>query len=186
MGFRKALIIFVGILLWLILLILPFLPVGGFSILFPLLLLPPLIIGGPILIVYDLLKNVKKNRMIKIVLLSIIAVPLAIVTSFATGLFLGSIIAPVIRNLDTSYTPGFTQEKFNTIKLGSTKEDVLQILGEPFYKEDWKGDRAVEFWQYTKSGKTGDIDVNDFVGGIFIKIWFDKGGKVVNKTSDVF
>jgi len=52
----------------------------------------------------------------------------------------------------TIYTDGYSNRGYRNIRNGMTKNDVLAIIGEPFYtNEDWKRWGPEERWWYTKS-----------------------------------
>jgi len=73
---------------------------------------------------------------------------------------------PIMCYYGTKYTDGFSQEKFDKIQIGMTKAEVIQLLGEPFYKSEndsllWKNIDSTWFnyhepngnstrWHYTK------------------------------------
>lgn len=185
MNFSKKKIILIGIFVWFVMNLLFFLPLplGNFDD-FKAPILQIFVISFPIFMIYLLLAKLK-GRIIKTVLLSLIAIPLTIILFLYTlGFFTVVSEFTPLRELDTYYTAGFSQEKFDSIKIGATKEEVTQILGDPFYKDDLSLDR--EYWQYTKSGKLGDPGANDLIGGLYIRIWFDKDGKVDTKSNSVF
>lgn len=85
--------------------------------------------------------------------------------------------ATSLRERDTYFALGFSYEKFNNIKEGATKEEVLQTLGEPLQKIDW-GDHTQQTWRYSKNGKLGDIEAGDLIGKNHYEILFDQSGKV--------
>lgn len=84
--------------------------------------------------------------------------------------------------IDTLYTPNFSYEKFQEIKKGMTKEQVKQILGDPFSIVK-PGD---ERWGYSKNGKSGIADLNDFIGWRSIDVFFDEDQKVSSKSDHIF
>ncbi len=94
-----------------------------------------------------------------------------------------------LRDIDTIYTADFTQQKFDQITVGMDKDQVHNILGEPFDKtvmNTTSSNPSQEWWQYSKSGKLGFSDLNDFIGGNYVRVFFDKEGKVTSKQVQVF
>ncbi|MBD2437744.1 hypothetical protein [Nostoc sp. FACHB-110] len=71
--------------------------------------------------------------------------------------------------IDTKLPPGFTPQKFDSIKPGMSKSEVSQILPEPTYSSDDGGS-----WHY---GEDGAAPFGDFAWFDFI-IRFDVQGKV--------
>lgn len=51
--------------------------------------------------------------------------------------------------IDTVCAPGFTEEKFQQIKIGMTIKEVEALLGPPLNVPDWNTD----FYHYTSDGK---------------------------------
>jgi len=53
--------------------------------------------------------------------------------------------------IDTIFAPGFSQQKFSQIEAGMTKQEILDILGEPL---NIMGEHpALVCWQYSTDGK---------------------------------
>ncbi|WP_427159719.1 hypothetical protein ACQFX9_27600 [Aliinostoc sp. HNIBRCY26] len=81
------------------------------------------------------------------------------------------------RLIDTQLPPGFTVQKFESIKPGMTKAEVSKILPAPMYKSDDGGS-----WHY---GQDGAAPFGDFAWFDF-KIHFDAEGKVIKTERQKF
>lgn len=78
-------------------------------------------------------------------------------------------------HIDTKFAPGFSEVKFNNIQPGFTKNDVLNILGEPLEKheaDEWSR------WSYSTDGKCQWLCD---LAWISYEINFDNEGKIKNK-----
>ncbi|HIK04176.1 MAG TPA: hypothetical protein IGS40_05605 [Trichormus sp. M33_DOE_039] len=79
--------------------------------------------------------------------------------------------------IDTKLPPDFTLQKFDRIKLGMTKADVLKILPAPMYSSDDESS-----WRY---GEDGAAPFGDFAWFEFT-IHFDPQGKVMKTQRQKF
>jgi len=79
--------------------------------------------------------------------------------------------------IDTKLPPGFTNQKFDSIKPGMTKAEVLKILPPPL---DSSKDETS--WGY---GEDGAASFGDFAWFRFT-INFDQAGKVVETKRQIF
>jgi len=79
--------------------------------------------------------------------------------------------------IDTKLPPGFTQQKFDSIKPGMTKAEVLKILPPPMYLSNDKNS-----WSY---GDDGAASFGDFAWFRFI-IHFDQAEKVIKTEREKF
>jgi hypothetical protein len=96
-------------------------------------------------------KNRKHSKTKKIVLsiLFVITLPMTLLSyTPPEGIF------PFNPDIDTKYTPGYSEAKFKQIIAGMTKNDVLSILGEPFSKSkvDWDWANVDNIWLFTSDG----------------------------------
>jgi len=80
--------------------------------------------------------------------------------------------------LVTTYSSGFSYEKFYKIQVGSSKDDVYQILGKPFSRADDK----IPCDSYSRANS----EWSDFLGWISVGICYDKKGKVNQLSRNVF
>jgi hypothetical protein len=67
---------------------------------------------------------------------------------------------------DTIYTKNFSKRKFESIELGINKQEVLELLGEPF-----QDDQAPEFIK----SEDAFCYVRNWSAGYFAVIWFEEG-----------
>jgi outer membrane protein assembly factor BamE (lipoprotein component of BamABCDE complex) len=52
-----------------------------------------------------------------------------------------------LREDRTTFAPGFTEAKFDSVKIGMSEAEVLTILGEPLEKD---GHSDKRYWRYSK------------------------------------
>ena len=69
--------------------------------------------------------------------------------------FRGESYCPWYPDIDTVYAKGFSKEKFLTIRIGMSKENVSSQLGEPFSKYRPHEHEGLEFWSYSHDGALG-------------------------------
>jgi outer membrane protein assembly factor BamE (lipoprotein component of BamABCDE complex) len=80
--------------------------------------------------------------------------------------------------IDTKTSSGYTEEKFNQIKVGMTKTEVFNIMGTPYYPEwsSWNSkDSSNTAWDFTSDGKFDDGDFA-WMGR---SIYFNDSGEVI-------
>lgn len=92
----------------------------------------------------------------KKILLSIIAILLTI-------LFILIFFIRGIPELNTEYTKEFSYQKFSKVKEGMKKEQVKQILGDPF--EMWEPGN--ECWRYSRGARKFKVEPGTLSGIIF-------------------
>lgn len=83
-------------------------------------------------------------------------------------------------DLNTVYMQDFSYEKFNKIQVGMDKNQVRNILGEPF--RVWRPGN--ECWTYSKYGKPGELGLGDFFGWRSVQVCFG-GNELVNSMPNV-
>ncbi len=83
-----------------------------------------------------------------------------------------------VSRANTEYTKNFSTEKFNTVKIGMTEEQVLAILGEPMNRYT---DESIHL-SYSKTKNS----LSDFTGWESIRIVLNKEHVVVGVASNIF
>lgn len=83
-----------------------------------------------------------------------------------------------VSRANTEYTKNFSTEKFNTIKIGMTEEQVLAILGEPMNRYT---DESIQL-SYSKTKNS----LSDFTGWESIRINLSKELIVIGVASNIF
>jgi outer membrane protein assembly factor BamE (lipoprotein component of BamABCDE complex) len=88
-----------------------------------------------------------------------------------------------VSDFNTDYTSGFSYAKFNAIKIGMTKYQVHQVLGNPFivfhsYHECFAYSR--------KKPSRSSIPPWDDFAWISVKVCFDERDKVVSTPRHIF
>jgi outer membrane protein assembly factor BamE (lipoprotein component of BamABCDE complex) len=80
----------------------------------------------------------------------------------------------------TEYAPKYSESVFKAISIGSHKEEVLFLLGEPLFKETYANKTYSEIWRYTKAPPDRNywfrivlFDQNGIVNGIERKYFAD-------------
>jgi hypothetical protein len=72
----------------------------------------------------------------------------------------------------TVYAPGYSEDKFQSIRSGMSDSEVIRILGEPLKDDPNAGYR---FLAYSATTNDGDYPVR--------RIWLDQAGKVISVES---
>lgn len=83
-----------------------------------------------------------------------------------------------VSRANTEYTKNFSTEKFNTVKIGMTEEQVLAILGEPLYR--YTDDRIQLSYSGTKNS------LSDFTGWESNRVYLNNKHIVVDVASNIF
>ena len=83
-----------------------------------------------------------------------------------------------VSRANTEYTKNFSTEKFNTVKIGMTEEQVLAILGEPLYR--YTDDRIQLSYSGTKNF------LSDFTGWESNRVYLNNKHIVVDVVSNIF
>jgi len=83
-----------------------------------------------------------------------------------------------VSRANTEYTKNFSIEKFNTVKIGMTEEQVLAILGEPMYR--YTDDKIQLSYSGTKNS------LSDFTGWESIRVYLNNEHIVVGVASNIF
>jgi len=92
----------------------------------------------------------KYARGIATFLLGLVAVGIAVHYRSLDGL--GGNLLGVLFRPDTEYTAGYTDAAFRKVRERLSKEQVLDLLGFPFYtNEDWSNPGPEERWWYSRS-----------------------------------
>ena len=91
-------------------------------------------------------------------------------------LFLGP--PSFVSRANTEYTKNFSTEKFNTVKIGMTEEQVLAILGEPMYR--YTDNRIQLSYSGTKNS------LSDFTGWESTRVYLNKEHIVIEVASNIF
>jgi hypothetical protein len=95
-------------------------------------------------------------------------------------------------SIDTEYAPDYTEEKFDEIQIGMSKDEVINMLGEPFIEDSTKNldgvdlgfrypDGTTEIWSYTGDGACWFADL----AWLGRWVYFDKNGKVTAKNKSI-
>lgn len=82
-----------------------------------------------------------------------------------------------LANFDTEYTPGFSQKNYGEVNNGMSREEVLRIVGEPFW--EFNDDTC---FHYSKA-KPVEKRIQRF-GDLYLysyQICFGKDGKVFSR-----
>ena len=88
-------------------------------------------------------------------------------------------------SIDTRYTKGFSQPKFDSIAIGMTTDELRKRLGEPRFGIELQNDGCEEWW-YSDDGNciVADIKWADFAWiGFYITV---SNSVVIKKTRQVF
>ncbi len=64
---------------------------------------------------------------------------------------------PFYPYIDTIFSKDFTWGKFEKVQEGMSREEVIQLLGQPLSKHDWGNPPTRKCWQYSKDGKLEPI-----------------------------
>jgi hypothetical protein len=84
---------------------------------------------------------------------------------------IGSAVLPLFAEHDTEYTAGYSEEAFDSLRLGATRHDVEEVLGAPFKRWEFAGD---QLWSYSRAGRES--------GNYFERIVaFDSRGTLIEK-----
>jgi len=78
----------------------------------------------------------------------------------------------------TVVSDGFSEESFRRVRIGATREEVVQLLGRPL-NEDCKN-ALEEYWQYGTKDQIWDSAAPRGV----VRVIFDENGSVVQKIGD--
>jgi outer membrane protein assembly factor BamE (lipoprotein component of BamABCDE complex) len=86
----------------------------------------------------------------------------SLVTLIVLALFFGmngqaARVVLMVLGDSTIWAPGYTEEKWRQLKVGMSKDDVQQLLGEPFAKLHRDHGNVSEGWYYTDRA---DLDGN--------------------------
>ena len=83
-------------------------------------------------------------------ILSIVAIGFFCIILFFTGAFpLSEGYNPIKPEIDTKFSPGYTEENFNKITVGMDTTEVVKLVGEPIGKLG----RHTRMWYFTSDGK---------------------------------
>jgi hypothetical protein len=88
----------------------------------------------------------------------------------------GAVAAFFIFTFDTQYTPGYSSQKFNSLKLGDSKSHVLASLGPPFSTEATEPYVA---WIYSNNSQPGYPQTGEG-RGTHTTFRFDTSNRVVS------
>lgn len=83
-----------------------------------------------------------------------------------------------VSRANTEYAKNFSTEKFNTVKIGMTEEQVLAILGEPIYR--YTDNRIQLSYSGTKNS------LSDFTGWESNRVYLNNEHIVVEVASNIF
>jgi hypothetical protein len=83
-----------------------------------------------------------------------------------------------VSRANTEYTKNFSYEKFNTVKIGMTEEQVLAILGEPLYRYT---DNRIQL-SYSKTKNS----LSDFTGWESTRVYLNDEHIVIGVASNIF
>ena len=83
-----------------------------------------------------------------------------------------------VSRANTEYTKSFSTEKFNTVKIGMTEDQVLAILGEPMYR--YTDDNIQLSYSGTKN------DLSDFTGWESTRVYLNNEHIVIGVASNIF
>jgi hypothetical protein len=91
-------------------------------------------------------------------------------------------------DMHTEYTMGFSYEKFRSIRKGMSKQQVLQILGEPMHIRDsyygcFSYSRQASSNLFFPPGGSAIWGSRKFIS---VEVCFDENGEVLNKAQNVF
>lgn len=93
-------------------------------------------------------------------------------------LFVLAVLMFLYGNTDTEYASGYSRRGFNAIQAGMTQQEVVEILGQPLWKNAMTEDGG--FWGYSMQGS--DKTANYFER----TIGFDSNGKVNEIIKDLY
>lgn len=85
-----------------------------------------------------------------------------------------------VSRANTEYTKSFSTEKFNTVKIGMTEEQVLAILGEPMNRY------TVDSTHLTLSYSKTKNSLSDLTGWNSIRVVLNNEYIVVGVASNIF
>ena len=85
-----------------------------------------------------------------------------------------------VSRANTEYTRNFSTEKFNTIKMGMTEEQVLAILGEPMNRYTIDNTHLTLSYSKTKNS------LSDLTGWESIRVVLNSENIVVGVASNIF
>lgn len=91
-------------------------------------------------------------------------------------LVLGGLTAFFFSTFDTQYTPGYSEKKFKSIKLGDSEQQVISALGPPFSTE--RAQPYVE-WIYSADSQRRFLRTGEG-SGTYTSIRFDSNDRVVS------
>lgn len=78
--------------------------------------------------------------------------------------------------IDTRFAPGYSEANFRKVQPGMSKDEVLQLLGQPF------NDVAHQAWIYSEDGAFPFWDFAWLARGIN----FDSEGRVIERSEHIF
>ncbi len=120
--------------------------------------------------------------------LIIFFLPLFLISSFILAYFLIGLenYNYIYPHIDTEFTSGFSKDKFKKIKLGMTKAEVNQVLGEPFRFQNLNGytdDFIKKEFQFSENySHDGKFKSADWAWEYF-GIYYDKDTLVIAKQT---
>jgi hypothetical protein len=86
---------------------------------------------------------------------------------------IGDVVGPVINTHDTEFAPGCTDEAFDSLRLGASRDDVERQLGSPLRR--WEGSiSGCEYWSYSRRAIPGSNYLQR-------NVEFDSTGALVEK-----
>lgn len=90
---------------------------------------------------------------------------------------LSELILPLIDKHDTEYAPGYSEEVFRSLDLGTDSATVEELLGPPLLTKEFPEDKT--YWYYSRHGERFD--------SYFVRILvFDGEGKLVARHSSFY
>lgn len=63
----------------------------------------------------------------------------------------GELVLPLISEHDTKYASGFSEDKFQSVRIGSTESEVASALGNPLLKKKFPDGTVC--WYYSRPGR---------------------------------
>lgn len=99
------------------------------------------------------MKHIKQKIILKKTLITISLI-LSFVFMCIFLFFFELILPPFDKYANTTFAPKFTWEKFNTIKIGESKAQIIEDFGEPFWirRINANSDNEIQCLQYSKWG----------------------------------
>jgi outer membrane protein assembly factor BamE (lipoprotein component of BamABCDE complex) len=108
------------------------------------------------------------------ILITALCIPFLFVSSILGWMAIqGEGYNPIDPLIDTKLSANFSEEKFNTIQVGNNLQDVIELLGEPLYRQELKNN--IDLWYYSQDAK---CEWGDFAW-IAYCIHFDENCKVL-------